>query len=219
MTIAHHPDSTTLMSYAAGSLEDVFATVVAAHLASCAECRSRLREIETVGGHLLEIVDAVPMEPAALDEVLGKLDEVDTPPLETRPVVTQTASSLPKPLARLIAGGLDDVAWRAVAPGVAMHHLPTSKAARGSLRLLKIAPGKTLPGHGHGGSEITLVLTGSYRDALGQFGPGDIADLDEHVEHQPVVNSLEPCICLVATEAPTRFKSFFGRLFQPLVGI
>ena len=67
--------------------------------------------------------------------------------------------------------------------------------------------------------EITLVLTGSYRDALGRFGPGDVADLDEDIEHQPVVDSDEPCICLVASEAPTRFKSFFGRLFQPLVGV
>ena len=100
-----------------------------------------------------------------------------------------------------------------------MHRLPTSKAARGSLRLLKIAPGKKIPEHGHGGTEITMVLTGSYRDAFGRFGPGDVADLDENVEHQPTVISSEPCICLVATEAPTRFKSFFGRLFQPLVGI
>lgn len=216
MKIAHHPDRATLMSYAAGSLDEAFATVVATHLASCAECRSRLRETEEIGGNLLEAIDAVPLDAAAFERAMRRLNE---PVEQTLVEPEQRKPSLSRPLARLVGGGLDDVAWKTVAPGVAMHRLPTSKAARGSLRLLKIAPGKKIPEHGHGGTEITLVLTGSYRDAFGRFGPGDVADLDEHVEHQPMVDSSEPCICLVATEAPTRFKSFFGRLFQPLVGI
>ncbi|MGB3022328.1 MAG: ChrR family anti-sigma-E factor [Methyloceanibacter sp.] len=216
MKIAHHPDRATLMSYAAGSLDEAFATVVATHLASCAECRSRLRETEEIGGNLLEAIDAVPLDAAAFERAMRRLNE---PVEQTLVEPEQRKPSLSRPLARLVGGGLDDVAWKTVAPGVAMHRLPTSKAARGSLRLLKIAPGKKIPEHGHGGTEITLVLTGSYRDAFGRFGPGDVADLDENVEHQPMVDSSEPCICLVATEAPTRFKSVFGRLFQPLVGI
>jgi len=204
------------MSYAAGSLDEAFATVVATHLASCAECRSRLRETEEIGGNLLEAIDAVPLDAAAFERAMSKLNE---PVEQTLDEPEQRKPSLSRPLARLVGGGLDDVAWKTVAPGVAMHRLPTSKAARGSLTLLKIAPGKKIPEHGHGGTEITLVLTGSYRDAFGRFGPGDVADLDENIEHQPMVDSSEPCICLVATEAPTRFKSFFGRLFQPLVGI
>ena len=216
MKIAHHPDRATLMSYAAGSLDEAFATVVATHLASCAECRSQLRETEEIGGNLLEAIDAVPLDAAAFERAMRRLNE---PVEQTLVEPEQRKPSLSRPLARLVGDGLDDVAWKTVAPGVAMHRLPTSKAARGSLRLLKIAPGKKIPEHGHGGTEITLVLTGSYRDAFGRFGPGDVADLDENVEHQPTVDSSEPCICLVATEAPTRFKSFFGRLFQPLVGI
>lgn len=216
--IAHHPDSATLLSYAAGSLDETFATVVATHLACCAECRSRLREIEEIGGTLLESIDTVAMDATALERAMGRLDETGKQHFK-QAEPEQSEPPLPRPLARLVTGGLDDVAWKTVAPGVAMHRLPTSKAARGSLTLLKIVPGKKIPEHGHGGTEITLVLTGSYRDAFGRFGPGDVADLDEHVEHQPVVDSSEPCICLVATEAPTRFKSFFGRLFQPLVGI
>jgi len=64
-----------------------------------------------------------------------------------------------------------------------------------------------------------LILSGSYTDVFGTFRRGDIADLDEHVEHQPIVDGDLPCICLVATEAPTRFKGFFSRLLQPLTGI
>lgn len=215
MKIEHHPDTATLASYAAGSLDEAFATVVAAHLASCAKCRARLYEIEEVGGTMLETIDAVGLNEAALERAMSRLDE----PSEERAEPRSAEQSLPRPLGRLVTAPLDDIAWKSVAPGVAVHRLPTSKAARGSLTLLKIAPGKKIPEHGHGGMEITLVLTGSYRDALGRFGPGDVADLDEDIEHQPVVDSDEPCICLVASEAPTRFKSFFGRLFQPLVGV
>ncbi|MCK4276985.1 ChrR family anti-sigma-E factor [Methyloceanibacter sp.] len=215
MKIEHHPDTATLASYAAGSLDEAFATVVAAHLASCAKCRARLHEIEEVGGTMLETIDAVGLNEAALERAMSRLDE----PSEERAEPRSAEQSLPRPLGRLVTAPLDAIAWKSVAPGVAVHRLPTSKAARGSLTLLKIAPGKKIPEHGHGGMEITLVLTGSYRDALGRFGPGDVADLDEDIEHQPVVDSDEPCICLVASEAPTRFKSFFGRLFQPLVGV
>lgn len=215
MKIEHHPDTATLASYAAGSLDEAFATVVAAHLASCAKCRARLHEIEEVGGTMLETIDAVGLNEAALERAMSRLDE----PSEERAEPRSAEQSLPRPLGRLVTAPLDAIAWKSVAPGVAVHRLPTSKAARGSLTLLKIAPGKKIPEHGHGGMEITLVLTGSYRDALGRFGPGDVADLDEDIEHQPVVDSDEPCICLVASEVPTRFKSFFGRLFQPLVGV
>jgi putative transcriptional regulator len=213
--IEHHPDTATLASYAAGSLDEAFATVVAAHLASCTKCRARLHEIEEVGGTMLETIDAVGLNEAALERAMSRLDE----PSEERAEPRSAEQSVPRPLGRLVTAPLDAIAWKSVAPGVAVHRLPTSKAARGSLTLLKIAPGKKIPEHGHGGMEITLVLTGSYRDALGRFGPGDVADLDEDIEHQPVVDSDEPCICLVASEAPTRFKSFFGRLFQPLVGV
>ena len=75
MKIAHHPDRATLMSYAAGSLDEAFATVVATHLASCAECRSQLRETEEIGGNLLEAIDAVPLDAAAFERAMRRLNE------------------------------------------------------------------------------------------------------------------------------------------------
>jgi putative transcriptional regulator len=206
------------MGYAAGTLEETFATVVAAHLSSCVECRMRLRQIEAAGGALLESIEAVPMKPDTVAVALGRLEAASQ---ESRDVSRRPRyeAGLPRPLARMLEGGLDDVSWRRVAPGIDMHRLPTSGGNRGTLTLLKIAPGRKIPEHGHGGTEMTLVLSGSYRDAFGRFGPGDVADLDEDVEHQPVVDSLEPCVCLVATEAPTRFKGVLGRLLQPFTGI
>jgi len=76
-----------------------------------------------------------------------------------------------------------------------------------------------MPEHGHGGSELTLLLRGSYRDEVGHFARGDLADLDETVEHQPVADPETGCICLIGTESKARFKSLFARLLQPLTGL
>ncbi len=219
MKIVHHPDSATLVSYAAGNLDEGFATLVAAHVAQCSICRAALRKIESVGGALLETVDDAPVSYSALERTLSQLDQTSADEIRVPAPNAKKISDVPAPLARLLDGGLDDIAWKTVAPGVAKYPLPVSRAARSRLTMLKIAPGTKVPDHGHGGMELTLVLKGSYRDTFGRFGPGDLADLDEHVEHQPVVDSNEPCICVVATEAPTRFTNVFGRLLQPIVGI
>lgn len=85
--------------------------------------------------------------------------------------------------------------------------------------MLKIAPGKSLPMHGHGGTELTQVLRGAYDDRLGHFAPGDMADLDSEVEHQPVTIPGVPCVCVAALEAPLRFRGWLARKLQPLVGL
>jgi putative transcriptional regulator len=76
-----------------------------------------------------------------------------------------------------------------------------------------------VPEHGHGGAELTLVLTGSYSDATGRYHRGDVADLDEDVEHQPVVDPDGPCICLIASETKAKFRGMLARLLQPIIGV
>ncbi len=222
MKINHHIDDATALRYASGDLDEAFAVVVASHLASCAVCREAVRASEQIGGELLEDVGEVPLNNGALAAVMGRIEagcKVD-PLIESNIDRGPNGSAdLPAPLQRYLENGLDGVRWKAIGPGVWRHRLDLISEDGGSLFLLKIAPGKKVPEHGHGGSEMTLILSGSYCDEFGRFAAGDIADLDEHVEHQPHVDSAEPCICLVATEAPTRFKGPFSRLMQPLVGI
>ena len=73
--------------------------------------------------------------------------------------------------------------------------------------------------HSHGGGELTLVLRGSYTDEIGRFRNGDLADLDPSVDHTPVADTDEPCICLIATDQRLRFSGVFSRMLQPLIGI
>lgn len=224
MTIQHHPDEATLMSYAAGTLSEPLSVVVASHLELCPHCRARARQLEIVGAAILEDVAPADMAETSLDAFWQKLDALDDKVLRLHPerVNRRPAGSeggLSGPLATLLGHSLAEVPWKRLAPGIRYYSLPLSDPSRGDLRLLKIAPGRKMPEHGHGGSEMTLVLSGSYQDRFGRFGPGDVADLDEDVEHQPIVDAGQECICLVASEHPARFKGLLSRLLQPLIGM
>ena len=134
------------------------------------------------------------------------------------PSIVISASQFPLQADR-VGASLDLVPWRMIGPGLWHYPIPLSKGASGDLRLFKVAPGKKLPDHGHRGEELTLLLRGSYHDELGTFEEGDIADLDDEVEHQPVADEISGCICLIASERKARFKGLIARLMQPFIGV
>lgn len=212
----HHLDDSTLLAYAAGTLEDAFAVVAASHVAVCPTCRSAVRAAEALGGELLEQGAELAVSADCRSRTFAALEQAGL----YRLPVPQPRPAFPRPLAQLLpVASLDDVAWKRKAPGVAIFDVKLPAGAKGQLKLLRIGSGRAMPEHGHGGEEITMVLKGAYRDHMGRFGEGDVADLDEEIEHRPVVEMDGDCICLVATERPTRFKSLAARLMQPFVGI
>ncbi len=220
MMVQHHLDSATILRYASGDLDEAFSVVVAAHLALCPDCGHAVRDAEEVGGRLLETVEETPLAADAFQRLMHSIDDLGD--ADRSPIAVSDeppAGAVVRPLARYIGPSLDAVPWRSVVPGVRKHVLPLATETGSALYMLNIGAGRAVPQHGHNGAEMTLVLSGAYRDELGRFGPGDVADLDEDLEHQPRVEAGAPCICLVATEAPTRFKGFFSRLLQPVVGI
>lgn len=217
MTIRHHFDDVTIMGYAAGTLGEAHSIVVASHIAMCDTCRGAVREAESLGGELLETQHGLGVSDACRAATLASLDGVV---FQSRTPRAPANRDVPQPLRSLIGDTpLSAIKWKSKAPGIAKFELPLSPGSKTHLQLLRIGPGRTMPDHGHGGEELTLVLRGSYSDHTGQYCAGDVADLDEHIEHQPKVDSDEDCICLIATEAPTRFKSIWARLAQPFVGI
>jgi putative transcriptional regulator len=216
--ITHHLDDATILALAAGTLGEAHAIVAASHASFCGQCRNALRHAETIGGSLLSEQPAAAVTDVCRAATLASLDgAIATKPVKRAPLA---ASELPPALLRALGGkGLSDIKWSKKAPGVALFNIAMPKGDKTHLKLLSIGPGRAMPEHGHGGEEITLILKGSYSDHMGRFSPGDVADLDEDIEHQPIVDSDVDCICLVATEAPTRFKTFWARVMQPFVGI
>ncbi len=222
MTVLHHLDHNTLLRFASGDLDEAFSAIVAAHLAVCEHCRRELKAAEDIGGHYLENAETADLASDMFTRIMARIDRGEPGGDQIRverPTAQAGSQDVPFPLQRYIGSSLGTIPWKTVAPGIQRHKIALERPGRSTLYMLRIAPGKAVPEHGHGGAEMTLILSGAYRDAFGRFGPGDIADLDEHVEHQPRVEPGAPCICIVATEAPTRFKGAIVRFMQRFIGI
>ena len=219
MKIAFHLDDATVMAYAGGCLASCLSVVAAGHVAMCDQCRARVRKAEAVGAALLETGKPEQLSAGALSSMFERIDGSDWIQPKLPGQADRGADpSLPVPVARVLDRKLDEVRWKTIGPGVGLHVIEKNPDGS-SLYLLKVRPGQKLPDHGHVGQEMTLILRGAYRDLIGRFARGDVADLDEDIEHQPVIEHGEDCICLIATEAPARFKGLMPRLLQPIVGI
>jgi putative transcriptional regulator len=214
MAIKHHPDIATLMSCAAGSQPEALAAVMACHLAKCPACADEVARMAEIGVALFDKLEPAQLS-AAAPVIAARAAEADVVPAAAE----ASAGDVPFPIADRVGASLDLVPWRMIGPGLWHYPIPLSKGASGDLRLFKVAPGKKLPDHGHRGEELTLLLRGSYHDELGTFEEGDIADLDDEVEHQPVADEISGCICLIASERKARFKGLIARLMQPFIGV
>jgi putative transcriptional regulator len=220
VSLHHHPSDFTLLAYASGRLTEGLSLVVATHLAWCAPCLAAVATAEAAGGLLLSEAEPSPCAEELLARTLDALDR-------RGPVVPAARSEaprspvaeldLPQPL-RAYVERTGASGWRRLAPGV--KHIPLIRrtSGRGTVRLLRIDPGMSMPRHGHAGLELAIVLAGAYQDEIGRFARGDLADLDNEIRHQPRAEAAEGCVCLIATEAPLRFEGRLLRWFQPVLG-
>lgn len=209
--INHHPDDATLLSYAAGTLAEALTAVVAAHVSMCPRCRAEVADLNLLGSTLM-------LSSVGSGGVLTAPRYTDGKSQVKTPTATGDAR-LPPSIAKAFGLAFDDIPWKRLGPGVWHHRLALREGGQGDLRLLKIGAGRTMPDHGHGGAELTLVLDGAYSDATGEFRRGDVQDADDDIEHQPMADKDGGCICLIASERPAKFKSFLGRLSQTWTGM
>ncbi len=203
-----------LAAYAAGSLSAPLHVLVAGHLALTPRSRTFVRSLEGLGAAALEAERPVPVSDR--DAMLSAIFAAAEPPASGRAPVAAGDAVLPDPIARYLGRGLDDIRWRTVLPGVKEHKV--EKTARGEAVLYWIKPGRKMPNHTHEGSEYTLVLKGGFTEVGGHFRRGDIAIADQEVDHRPVADLDEDCICFAVTDAPLRLTGPVGRVLQRLFG-
>ncbi len=209
--ITHHPSDLSLARLAAGMIGAGPRLVVATHLFGCPQCRRGLSSFEAVGGAMLEDAPPVPQRPDALARALARLDEADS---LSEPAPRAPHPELPPPL-----DSYDIGRWRFIHPGFQLRRLTLPESPDANVVMLKIAAGRRVPLHSHSGTEYTQVLEGSFADALGEYRAGDCAEVDEAVDHQPVVDRGGECVCLVSVEGRVRLSGWIGRLVQPLIGL
>lgn len=211
MTIKHHPSDQALAAFASGTLDEARALVVATHLSLCAECRKAVRAFEHVGGALLDDLKPAEMSEGALESAWARLGQPETAASASRDLPA-AANGLPAPLGQYEMGP-----WRWIGRGVQWRSVDVPASDGSRVFMLKAAPGTRLPRHRHTGTEWTCVFEGAFRHDFGRFGAGDFDEADESVEHNPVVEDGEPCICLVAMRGSIELRGWMGRILQPLI--
>ena len=224
MTIRFHLSDDLLLGYSAGTLDESSSLLVASHLALCPHCRVRNASTDALGGYMLDSLPEATVSPSMMESVLARVrcdEEIVAPMTPSYPAANAYPAAntlIPEPLRSYVGGDIHDLNWVRMAPRVHQIQINTPNS-RSRARLLRFQSGMSVPAHGHGGRELTLVLTGSLSDRDSILYRGDIAETDERTEHQPHAGPDEDCICLAVTDAPLRFKSMFARLLQPLFGI
>lgn len=203
------------MGYSAGLLPEAVNLVIATHVSMCDECRAAVEAHDAVGGAVLDGAEGVAVSDACLAGALAMIRGITPEPVQ-REIRVERDQAVPAPLRDYIGGSLDAVKWRPVGMGVKQAILKTSPDA--TARMLYIPAGTAMPDHGHRGLELTLVLKGAFHDEEGYFGRGDIEIADSSLNHTPVADISEDCICLAVTDAPLRLKGL-ARLAQPFLKI
>ncbi|MBT5766385.1 ChrR family anti-sigma-E factor [Pseudemcibacter sp.] len=205
-----------VVSYAAGSLSEAHALVVASHIDYHPELQEKLADAEAIGGLLLENTETSSVSDDMFNDILGRLDEeiASFPQMKSK-----SENHLPKSLSDYLDGDLDDLKWKKMGPGLSQVRLWTGPNDE-RLWLLRAKGGTKVPMHDHRSLEMTLVLQGGYSADGEQYKPGMIEVADEHTHnHQPIINEGEECICLVVTEAPIKIHGIVGKILQPFIGL
>jgi putative transcriptional regulator len=211
--ITHCPKDDLLVSYSAGALGESWSLAVGSHVHLCKEFSDDVALGEKIGGSLLSDLAPIALE-KSLDALLDRLG--DQEPIGE--AVNQEQDALiPSPLCDYIGDSLDDLEWSMVGNGITQHLIETSDS--GQARLLRIPSGTALPEHEHSGRELTLVISGGYKDDSGSYSRGDMADIDDGLGHQPIADEGEDCVCLIVTDTPIKFKGILPRILQPFIKI
>ena len=205
----HHPYDDTLARHAAGRLNPGPRLVIATHLAGCAECRARVGLFEAAGGALLESEPPGVVRPDLFACALRRLDAI-ADLYEPELARHRRASPL---------DGIPMPKWRTIGPGMQWRRLTLPEAPDASVIMLKASPGRKMPHHTHSGVEYTQIMQGAFHDDFGRYVAGDCVEADEDVDHQPIVDSDEDCICLAAVEGRLKLRGWLARLAQPFLGL
>ena len=210
--VKHHPDTNTLLEFAASSLPAAQSVVVSTHLQFCSECRQRLAQLESLGATMLENAEPVDINPSVFDNVLARLDEVE----EDRAANDASASTLSWTVKQIRKGNLDQLQWKKVTRSLRIADLGEIDGAA-EFSLYHIAEGGRIPQHNHSGTEMTLVLQGGFSDEGGSYHAGDFITREAGDIHAPTALSGGDCICLAVLESPLRFTSWHHRWLSPLL--
>ena len=182
--------------FAAGQLRGPAHALVAAHLELKADNRAYVAALENLAAGDLEAI-----APVAISNRDARLDAIfNAAPVSA--VTTHAKSIIPRALQRYANVDVADIPWKSVIPGFKEWDLGIEDGCE--INMFWIKEGRKMPTHTHEGTELFLVLDGSFEDESGIYSAGDISIADENVNHRPIAGKDRPCIGFSVTDAPLR---------------
>jgi putative transcriptional regulator len=219
--INHHPSISLLEKFVQGELPATLAAGVSIHAEMCNECRAKISELtEQSSEAFFEMpaqqsnaseFDEITLEGICLDDMIDSItssDEIDLVIESKEKTISVRGEDyvLPRALTNMTMGK-----WSSIGK-IARSRLDLSE---GDLRasLLQIQSGGQVPEHTHKGFELTLLLDGSFKDDLGEYGPGDFIMLDGHHTHSPITD--KGCLCYTVSNDAQHFTQGINKLLNP----
>lgn len=207
-----------MTDYASGALAEPVALAVATHIALNGAAQDEYRRLNSLGGALLEDIEAAELAGDALDRLLDRLDtpgphEICGPDLDA-----ETERLVPRPLRAYLAASLTALPWKKVVRGVEEFRIKAAEPEGYKVALLRIGPGRPMPRHGHLGVEYTVVLDGAYDDDGDvRMERGDICAADRMDKHQPIADPEQGCLCLIVLDRPLKISGLMGAIVNPFL--
>lgn len=198
-----------LAGYAAGSLPRALHALIGAHLELQPTNRSYVRSLEDTLAQEIERFEATGV--AARDSRLASI--FATEPDASADKSEETGD--PPSLVHFMGQAIDEIPCKTVLPGVMEHRFELEGGVRAIL--YRIRGGKAMPQHTHAGAEVTLVIRGAFADITGRYGPGDVAITDEDIDHTPIAELGEECVCFAVLDAPVKLTGPVGRWFNRFI--
>lgn len=205
--------STLLARYATGMLPAPATAFVRAHLEIKPEKRSLIEDFEHMCGTALSTI-----EPVEISNKKLNLDAIFASEMPAAAEQTEaTADSIiPHALRDYVSMNVDDIPWKTKLPGFKEYEIGTFDGCEVSMFWIKA--GRAMPRHTHEGSELFMVLDGSFTDETGHYARGDISIADETVDHRPVAGKEGPCIGFSITDAPLKLTGSLRQRIGDMLG-
>lgn len=203
-----------IVGYSAGRLPAAVGFLVANHI-ELSPSSARLASLcDHIGGSLISDLDESRCRPSLLGDVFSSIDgepercnDVDE---------LKGDADLPLSLRRYLKRSIDQLEWREFS-GIGEHELTSCDSEGYSTKLINVRAGRAVPQHTHDGDELTLILRGAFEDVTGRYERGDLAIADHDIDHRPVADSSEDCLCLAVTNAPIRLSGTFSKFLNPFL--
>lgn len=216
-----HPSDNTLIEYSAGNLPAALAICVTTHLEYCPKCSHRASQLNSLGGTLLENSAKAEVANSSFEQLMARIQAA--PSINTvthaNPAVPSPCGTakpnLPKVINKLIHPARP-LKWKRVSPSL-KEAIITVGQDQYEVCFHRIKRGGKVAEHDHGGTEVTVVLEGSFSDELGTYSVGDYLEKQPGDVHRPMATQNEDCLCLSVCEAPVKLTGLLGKLINPFI--